>query len=105
MATRDNRVARGYFHKTARRRRLRALAQEPLSKFCIERGIALAANTVDHVVPHRGDWTAFVTGQLQSLSEPCRKSAKRQIELRGYRHDIGPDGYPLDPNHPLNRAG
>jgi hypothetical protein len=27
------------------------------------------------------------------------------IELRGYRCDIGLDGFPTDPNHPFNRAG
>jgi len=39
------------------------------------RGIVTAANVVDHVTPHRGDWNAFVTGELQSLCEPCHKSA------------------------------
>jgi hypothetical protein len=76
-----------------------------LCKFCLERGIVTAANVVDHVTPHRGDWTAFVTGELQSLCEPCHKSAKRQIELWGYRNDIGIDGFPTDPNHPFNRVG
>jgi 5-methylcytosine-specific restriction enzyme A len=61
-------------------------------------------HVVDHVVPHRGDWNAFVTGKLQSLCEPCHKSAKRQIELRGYRSAIGLDGHPPHPNHPFNRA-
>jgi hypothetical protein len=42
--------------------------------------------------------------QLPGLCEPCHKSAKRQIEIRGYRCDIGLDGYPTDPNHPFNRA-
>jgi hypothetical protein len=28
----------------------------------------------------------------------------RQIELHGYRADIGLDGLPTDPNHPFNRA-
>jgi hypothetical protein len=28
----------------------------------------------------------------------------RQIELHGYRTDIGLDGFPTDPNHPFNRA-
>jgi hypothetical protein len=37
-----------------------------------------AANVVDHVAPHKGDWTEFVTGKLQSLCEPCHKSAKRK---------------------------
>jgi hypothetical protein len=59
----------------------------------------------DHVTPHRGDWTDFITGELQSLCEPCHNSAERQIELRGYSCDVGVDGYPIDPNHPFNRAG
>jgi hypothetical protein len=25
--------------------------------------------------------------------------------LRGYSSDVGIDGYPIDPNHPFNRAG
>src|SRR5215831_2105268 len=77
MATvRGNPVAWQNFYKTARWRRLREfqLAQHPLCKFCLERGIVTAANVVDHVVPHKGDWTAFVTGGLQSLCEPCHKS-------------------------------
>jgi hypothetical protein len=60
-----------------------------------------AANVVDHVVPHHGDWNAFVT---ESLCEACHNSTKKQIEVRGYRIDIGLDGYPTDPNHPFNRA-
>ena len=62
------------------------------------------STAADQGEPHRGDWTAFVTGKLQSLCEPCQKSAKRQIELHGYRADIGLDGFPTDPNHPFNRA-
>ncbi|HEY2531223.1 MAG TPA: HNH endonuclease [Xanthobacteraceae bacterium] len=94
------------FYKTSRWQRLRRLQlrQEPLCKFCLERGIVTAAIVVDHVQPHRGDWTAFVTGELQSLCEPCHKSVKREIELRGYRTDIGLDGLPTDANHPANRA-
>jgi 5-methylcytosine-specific restriction enzyme A len=101
-------VARDDFYKTARWQRLRKLQvmqhQHALWKFCLERGIVTVANVVDHVVPHLGDRTAFVTGKLQSLCEPGHKSAKRQIELHGYRIDIGLDGYPADPNHPFNRA-
>jgi hypothetical protein len=55
---------------------------------------------VDHVVPHKGDWTEFVTGELQSVCEPCHNSVKRQIELRGYCCDVG-----IRSNHPFNRAG
>lgn len=44
----------------------------------------------------------FCTGRRESLYEPCHRSAKRQIELHGYRTDIGLDGYPTDPNHPVH---
>jgi 5-methylcytosine-specific restriction endonuclease McrA len=87
MATvRGNPVAWENFYKTARWQRLRKfqLMQHPLCKFCLQRGIVTPANVVDHVAPHKGDWTDFITGELQSLCEPCHWSAKRQIELRGY---------------------
>jgi hypothetical protein len=79
------------FYKTARWKRPRKfqLIQHPLCKFCLQRGIVTRANVVDHVAPHKGDWTDFITGELQSLCEPCHNSAKRQIELRGYRCDVG----------------
>jgi 5-methylcytosine-specific restriction endonuclease McrA len=100
-------VAWNDFYKTARWQRLRKLQliQHPLCKFCLQRGIVTRANVVDHVRPHRGDWTDFITGELQSLCASCHDSAKRQIELRGYSCDVGVDGYPIDPNHPFDRAG
>jgi 5-methylcytosine-specific restriction endonuclease McrA len=107
MATvRGNLTEWDFFYKTGLWQRLRELQlqRHRLCKFCLERGIVTAANVVDHVTPHRGNWNAFVTGELQSLCEPCHKSAKRQIEIRGYRIDTGLDGLPTDPNHPFNRA-
>ncbi|HEY2532435.1 MAG TPA: HNH endonuclease [Xanthobacteraceae bacterium] len=99
-------VAGADFYETARWQRLRRaqLRAHPLCAFCSERGHVTAAAIVDHVVPYKGDWTAYCTGKLQSLYEPCHKSAKREIELHGYRSDIGLDGYPTDPSHPFNRA-
>ena len=87
MTIRGNPVAWDGFYKTARWQRLRKfqLMEHPLCKFCLQRGIVTPANVVDHVAPHRGDWTDFITGELQSLCEPCHNSAKRQVELRGYR--------------------
>ena len=103
--TPDNPVAYG-FHQTARWRRLRKLqlAQEPMCKFCLERGVVTAANVVDHAVPHKGDWTAFVTGKLQSLCASCHNSTKQQIELHGHHRAVDSNGLPTDPNHPFNRA-
>jgi hypothetical protein len=80
MATvRGNPVAWESFYKTACWQWLRKfqLMQHPLCKFYVERRIVTAANVVDHVEPHKSDWTAFVTGKLQSLCEPCHRSAKR----------------------------
>jgi 5-methylcytosine-specific restriction endonuclease McrA len=107
MAIHGNPVAWENFYKTARWRRLRKhqLKAEPLCRFCLERGIVTPANVVDHVVLHKGNCTEFVTGKPQSLCEHCHNSTKRQIELRGYRRDVGIDGYPTDLNHPFNRAG
>ena len=106
MVTRGNPVTWADFYKTARWQRLRRaqLREHPLCVFCLERGHVSAATIADHIQPHKGDWTAFCTGKLQSLCEPCHKATKRQIELHGYRTDIGLDGYPTDPNHPFNQA-
>jgi hypothetical protein len=70
----------------------------PLCGYCLANGRAVPATVVeDHVTPHRGDWTAFCTGKLQSLCDPCHKSTKAQIESRGYCIDVGLDGLPIDP--------
>jgi 5-methylcytosine-specific restriction enzyme A len=99
-------VAWADFYKSAGWKRLRKLQlrEHPLWKFCLERGLVERATGVGHVEPHRGDWTKFLIGKLQSLGEPCQKKTKREIELYGYRCDIGLDAYPTDPNHPFNRG-
>jgi 5-methylcytosine-specific restriction endonuclease McrA len=99
-------VAWHRFYHTARWQRLRKhqLIAHPLCTYCLANGKVTPATVVDHVTPHRGDWTAFCTGKLQSLCEPCHKSTKRQVELRSYASDVGLDGLPIDPNHPFNRA-
>ena len=100
------RVAWDALYSTARWARLRRhqLQEHPLCKFCLERGIVELATICDHVEPHRGDRTAFFTGALQSLCKPCHDCAKKQLEMRGYRTDVGLDGWPLDPRHPVYRA-
>ena len=90
------------WYSTARWARIRRhqLLEHPLCAYCAERGIVQLANICDHVEPHHGDINKFWLGKLQSLCKPCHDGAKREIELHGYRRDIGLDGYPLDPNHP-----
>jgi 5-methylcytosine-specific restriction protein A len=67
---------------------------------CLQRGLTVPATVADHITPHRGDWNAFLLGPLQSLCKSCHNSTKRTVELRGYSPEIGPDGWPVDPNHP-----
>jgi len=86
------------------RRRSRAqLREHPLCKLCLDHGRVTRATVADHIEPHRGNWNAFITGELQSLCKPCHDSAKRTQELRGYSTEIGPDGWPVDPRHPAYR--
>jgi 5-methylcytosine-specific restriction protein A len=93
------------WYSTARWARIRKyqLLEHPLCKYCLERGLVTLATICDHVEPHHGDVNKFWTGKLQSLCKHCHDSTKRLIEQRGYRPDIGLDGYPLDPNHPCYR--
>jgi 5-methylcytosine-specific restriction endonuclease McrA len=88
-----------------RRRRRHQLATEPLCRFCLTEGRITPARVADHVIPHNGDWNKFVLGELQSLCVDCHDRVKRHVELYGFRHDVGVDGWPLDPNHPTNRKG
>jgi hypothetical protein len=54
---------------------------------CAERGIVTPATICDHVEPHHGD--------------VCHDSTKRFVTTHGFRPDIGLDGMPLDPRHPV----
>jgi hypothetical protein len=75
------------------------LQAEPLCAHCLLIGKIEPATIVDHVEPHRGNWTAFHTGKLQSL---CRlhHDIKRAEEFRGFSTACDSEGYPLDPKHP-----
>jgi hypothetical protein len=70
---------------------------------CLQNGQVVPATDADHVVPHKGDERAFWYGELQSLCGSCHRSVKQKEEKRGYRSDIGINGWPIDPRHPANR--
>jgi 5-methylcytosine-specific restriction enzyme A len=101
------RVAWDSFYGRAAWRRLRQhqLRAQPLCQMCLKEGRTTPAEVVDHVVPHRGDWTAFRCGALQSLCKRCHDSTKKTIENKGFDPAIGADGYPLDPKHPVYQTG
>jgi 5-methylcytosine-specific restriction protein A len=78
------------------------LMAEPLCAFCAARGLVVPATIADHVEPHDGDLNKFWLGKLQSLCANCHNKDKSSEERRGYRTDIGIDGWPTDPRHPAN---
>ena len=92
-----------HWYKLARWQHLRShqLRIEPLCAFCLQRGVVTLATIVDHVEPHRGDVNRFWLGKLQTLCKSCHDSTNRLVEQRGYLPDVGPDGWPLDPRHPV----
>jgi 5-methylcytosine-specific restriction enzyme A len=94
---------RGWYSlQSWRNRRAGHLRVEPWCRHCRERGVNRLATVADHIEPHRGDYTLFATGRLQSLCADChgRKPAEQN---RGYRSDIDDSGWPTDPRHPSNR--
>lgn len=68
----------------------------------MERGIATVATIADHVIPHNGNWDAFIYGDLQSLCKTHHDGSKKEIELKGYCSDVDLTGWPLDKKHPAN---
>lgn len=68
-----------------------------------EFGQLVPATIVDHVNPHRGNWLAFWGGPFQSLCKPCHDRHKQADEGRGFSSATGPDGWPTDSRHPMNR--
>jgi 5-methylcytosine-specific restriction enzyme A len=87
------------FYNTAAWRQLRShqLAVEPLCRMCFAEGRTTAANTVDHITPHRGDPDLFWAGSFQSLCATCHSRFKQSQESGGVKHLTGCDaqGEPL----------
>jgi 5-methylcytosine-specific restriction endonuclease McrA len=94
-----------YRHARWQHRRALQLQAEPLCRMCAARGFVVPAEVVDHVEPHHYDPRAFFEGELQSLCKPCHDGPKQRVERRGFHSAVGPDGFPIDVNHPFNRAG
>jgi 5-methylcytosine-specific restriction endonuclease McrA len=85
-----------------RRRAHHQLRIEPLCASCLERNRVTPATIADHHPPHKGDYNKFVLGPLRSLCKPCHDGLQA-IKHKGYRPDVGDDGFPIDPAHPFNR--
>jgi 5-methylcytosine-specific restriction protein A len=95
-----------YKAKAWRALRLQQLRTEPLCRMCRAEGRVTAANVVDHITPHKGDHGLFHDpANLQSLCAPHHDADKQQQERNGFSTRVGIDGWPVDQNHPVHRAG
>jgi 5-methylcytosine-specific restriction protein A len=57
----------------------------------------------DHIKKHDGNSDLFFdAANLQTLCKRCHDSSKQSEERRGYSDRIGEDGWPVDPDHPIN---
>ena len=66
------------------------LAKHPLCAECERAGLVVAATDLDHIVPHRGDKTAFwVRSNWQGLCHPCH-SRKTAAEDGGWGNAVVP---------------
>ncbi len=83
------------------------LNREPFCRMCTARGlIDTIATVVDHIVPHRGDWSLFADqNNLQSLCQQCHDKHKQAKETRGWSDEVSIDGFPIDADHPFNGEG
>jgi 5-methylcytosine-specific restriction endonuclease McrA len=103
-ATPERPWLRWYGLKRWTRRSEMQLHAHPLCAMCLQRNLIVAASVADHIEPHRGDPIKFWFGELQSLCVDCHNRGKQQLETRGYTNDIDASGWPVDPNHPTNKA-
>ncbi|EPK2450590.1 HNH endonuclease [Pseudomonas aeruginosa] len=71
---------RGYDYRWQQARE-QYLRDHPLCVYCARKGLVTAANTVDHIVAHRGDRDLFWDqSNWQSLCGPCHSSVKQAEE-------------------------
>lgn len=96
---------RGYGYRWQQERKT-YLKLNPLCVFCAKDSKVEEANVVDHIIPHKGDEELFWdTDNWQALCKHCHDSTKKVIETRGYSIEVGEDGFPIDPKHPVNGRG
>lgn len=69
-----------YGLKVWKQRRAEQLTREPFCRLHAEQGRTVAATVANHIVPHRGDWSLFIGGALESLCKPCHDGAVQKAE-------------------------
>jgi 5-methylcytosine-specific restriction protein A len=93
---------RWYSLQSWRRRARHQLQIQPLCEACLRGGRIQAAVCADHITPHKGDVKLW-EGPLQSLCTKCHAQHKQSDETHGYSREVGEDGWPTDPRHPVYR--
>lgn len=92
-----------YSTEAWKKKRAAQLRAEPLCRMCKRLGITTLATVADHIEPHRGNATKFWRGELQSLCVNHHSMAKQREEGLGHSIEVGADGWPTDPNHPIHQ--
>ena len=101
----EARAYRGLYKTAAWRQiRLAHLQSNPLCAMCLKGGRKTHARNVNHVTPHKGDWSLFISGPLESLCDAHHNRDVQGVERRGFSLQVDTNGYPVSPNHPANRA-
>ncbi len=97
--------ARLYNNTRWHRLRARQLQLYPLCWYCRQTNRLTTADTVDHVVPHRGNETLFWDPEnLRSSCRQCHDSVAKEKDMHGYVRGANKDGTPVDPAHPWNQT-
>jgi 5-methylcytosine-specific restriction protein A len=93
-----------YCRKLWLRRAEAQLQAQPLCERHLRLGLLEPATVANHVIPHRGNWTLFSTGELESVCKACHDGPIQAEEAAGAVKGNDVSGRPLDPRHPWNRA-
>lgn len=89
-------ASRGYGSQW-QRARVAFLALNPLCVASRANGLIVAADMVDHIVPHKGDMRLFWDrGNWQALSMDMHRRVKAVIEARWKAGQVGADDLRLD---------
>jgi 5-methylcytosine-specific restriction protein A len=83
--------------------RAQQLARHPLCERHLAKGEVVAADTVNHRVPHKGDWKLFCDpDNHESTCKDCHDAVIQAEEARGYAVGCNADGRPIARDHPWN---
>jgi len=86
----------GMYGRRWRKLRQQHLYQEPLCRYCKQEGRTTAADEVDHIQKHDGDYGLFYDpSNLQSLCKSHHRGAKAREERSGKVVGCDPKGNPI----------